>query len=24
VFVGMLFGHIIEAMGLLDAEVRFR
>jgi hypothetical protein len=23
-FVGMLFGHIIEAMGLLDAEVRFR
>lgn len=23
-FVGMLFGHIIEAMGLIDAEVRFR
>jgi hypothetical protein len=23
-FVGMLFGHIIEAMRLLDAEVRFR
>jgi hypothetical protein len=23
-FVGMLFGHIIEAMGVLDAEVRFR
>jgi hypothetical protein len=23
-FVGMLFGHIIEAMGLPDAEVRFR
>lgn len=22
-FVGMLFGHIIEAMGLLDPEVRF-
>jgi hypothetical protein len=23
-FVGMLFGHIVEAMGLMDAEVRFR
>jgi hypothetical protein len=23
-FVGMLFGHMIEAMGLMDAEVRFR
>jgi hypothetical protein len=23
-FVGMLFGHIIEAMGLIDAELRFR
>jgi len=23
-FVGMLFGHIIEAMGLIDTEVRFR
>jgi len=23
-FVGMLFGHIVEAMGAVDAEVRFR
>jgi hypothetical protein len=23
-FVGMLFGHVVEAMGLIDAEVRFR
>lgn len=23
-FVGMLFGHIIESMGLIDTEVRFR
>lgn len=23
-FVGMLFGHIVEAMGSIDAEVRFR
>jgi hypothetical protein len=23
-FVGMLFGHIIEAMRLIDTEVRFR
>lgn len=23
-FVGMLFGHIVEAMGSIDSEVRFR
>lgn len=23
-FVGMLFGHVVEAMGLMDTELRFR